>query len=170
MDTPDQAWKKRALAAEAKLAGYRRLRELAEKAMASEVSGEAFDFRDLAGELLMLDVADKSPEFFDQKIGSIEIRTVVGLGAMSTMEGTDGDGVLIKLDAGTSTAGRAIGLLYQLAQYVDIAAAQEGSTEPQVSAAWLMVRIPSLLVLLLSAGLLHPLFPVSPEDVVAAAQ
>lgn len=173
-------WKKRALAAEAKLHGYRRLREIAEVAYKAYVDDgsanldQADDAMDhLRAELASLDVV--APEYpgarfdvFDQVTKGLSspltIRRKANLGAVSTLDMQNG---VIEIDAAQPDAAKLVGLVFQLVQLVDVAAMASGSEDALASPRWIQDRAPGLVALLLATRLIDPDVPVTIEDVVA---
>ncbi len=170
-------WKKRALAAEGKLSGYARLRETAEKLLR-----ESFDaavsrkkipeecFEELRLELMVLDEVDPPRDFLGQRVevsgNPISIRLVNDLGDRVSSLRLDGE-IGIDVNASVPDAAKYVGLLFQLVQLADIAAASAGSKEGTISASWIQDRAPSILALLIATGLLNPQVPVTVQDLAA---
>ena len=163
-------WKKRALAAEAKLAGHKRLRALAEKVahQANEdtkCSKWANLVDELGTELYHLDVVDPPKDFLNQKVAKvdIEIRTSSVMG--DSVSSFDPRGRLVEVNAQAPAPAQYAGLLYQLVQAADLACANNGLSGGRVSAEWLQSRCGALLALLIATGLLNPAVPVEYGDV-----
>src|SRR5579859_4601588 len=160
-------WKKRALAAEAKLAGYRRLRELADKVYAATTRGpgdepDALDglIEDLGSELYHLDVVDPPKDFLNQKVDRVglEIRTSSVMG--ETVAAFDPKERRIEVNADAPPAAQFAGLLYQLMQAADLACLNDGLAGARAAPDWLQTRSGALLALLIATGLLNPKVPV----------
>lgn len=154
------AWKKRALAAEAKVHGYRVLRGHANqvfRASLEENDAElAAAIGDLAAELESLETVHPPFTPFVQqttKLGeNFAVReTFVKDAPVSELFPQER---AIVINGTLPESAKAVGLLYQLVQIADMAAANEEF--PRVSAGWIQDRAPALLVLLIAFGLLNP--------------
>lgn len=177
-------WKKRALKAEAQVRTLRTLRGLVDIAFRANLEDEVNEARfakdypelskaldDLFEEACHLDDLEKPFDFFDQRTTKLSTPVVVrrrkALGSVSTLAPGSAEAV-IEVDEDAPPAAQAIGVLFQLVQLADMAAASTPGTEiPMVSPAWIQDRAPALLVLLLATGLANPALPVDVADVAA---
>lgn len=157
-------WKKRALAAEAKLSGYRRLREVGEEVLRSvmerDASAKARAIDSMSEELATLDVVDAPRDPFMQRIDlgdgkTLEVRLRAGVGHCSTMDVSKG---LIEVEALQPEEGRAIGLFFQVLQLADIAIATRDEQPIKLEEKYLHAIIPPFLALCVELGLLSPAF------------
>lgn len=177
-------WKKRALVAEARLHGYRRLREIAEKVVQADFNEQVgakdsgidqeLVMEELSRELGCLDEIHPPREFLKQTVTQlqatlrIELSSVLDEGMISNLQLQPE--LLISVNANVPPAAQYVGLLFQLLQLSDLAASQLEDGEPTVTAKWFQDRAPALLVLLIATGLLNPEVPVSASDVEAIAK
>lgn len=159
-----QEWKKRALAAEAKLSGYRRLREVGEEILRSvcerdsDAKVRAIDA--MAEELATLDVVDVARDPFMQTIDlgegkTLEVRLKAGLGCCSTM---DTDKGIIEVEALQPEEGKAIGLFFQVLQLADIAVSISNEEPQKLDERYLHAFVAPVLSLCVELGLLSPTF------------
>lgn len=177
-------WKKRALVAEARLHGYRRLREIAERVVQAEFneqvgakdSGIDYDaaIEEMVRELGCLDEVHPPRVFFKQVVTQFQPTLRIELSSLLD-EGTISDlklvpELLISVNAHVPPAAQFVGLLFQLLQLSDIAASQLEEGEPTVTAKWFQDRAPALLVLLIATGLLNPEVPITAADVESIAK
>lgn len=155
-------WKRRALAAEGKLSGYRRLRENAEAVISAvcqrnaHLKADAID--GMAEELACLDVVDAPRDLFIQTIElgenqKLEVRLKAGIGVSSRLEPETG---IIEVEALQPNEGRVIGLFFQVLQYADIAISVAMGTTTKLDADYLHGFAPMLLALCVELGLLTP--------------
>lgn len=157
-------WKRRALAAEAKLSGYRRLREIGEEVLRAvcerDASAKARAIDAMSEELATLDVVDAPRDPFAQKIDlgdgkELEVRLRAGLGSCSTMDVQKG---VIEIESLQPDEGKAIGLFFQVLQLADIAVATRDEQPPKLDEAYLHAVIVPFLALCVELGLLAPAF------------
>lgn len=157
-------WKKRALAAEAKLSGYRRLREVGEEILRSvcerDASAKARAIDAMAEELATLEVVDAPRDPFLQRIDlgdgkQLEVRLKAGLGSCSTMDVQKG---IIEIESLQPDEGKAIGLFFQVLQLSDIAVATRDGKPPRLDETYLHAVIVPFLALCVELGLLAPAF------------
>jgi len=155
-------WKRRALAAEGKLAGYRRLRENAEAVLSAvcerNARAKADSIDAMAEELACIDVVDAPRDIFLQTIElgenqKLEVRLKVGIGVSSRLEPETG---IIEVEALQPNEGRVIGLFFQVLQYADIAVSVAMGTPTKLDADYLHGLSPMLLALCVELGLLSP--------------
>lgn len=179
-------WKKRALVAEAKLAGYRRLRDEASAVHSAFIEWKSNigvrgrtlpldrliepKLDELEEELAHLDVVDPPFDFFAQRTTKLDRNLTVerarGLGTCSKFDlGT----MKVLLDAEQPDAAKLVGLIFQLVQLADMASIQAGSDEKAVTQRWLQERAPALAMLLIATRLLNPEVPVEASDIQALA-
>lgn len=155
-------WKRRALAAEGKLSGYRRLREHGEEIARAVCEGDT-DARvnaidSLVEELACLDIVDAPRDHFNQVVELEEgmrfiVRSRARLGSCSTL---DPESAVIEVEALQPSEGKAIGLFFQVLQIADIAAAKQNETEPELSADHMCSLVPAFMSLASELGLLDP--------------
>lgn len=159
-----QEWKKRALAAEAKLSGYRRLREIGEEVLRSvcerDAAAKARAIDSMSEELATLDVVDAPRDPFMQRIDigngkTLEVRLRAGLGSCSTMDVEKG---IIEIESIQPEEGRAIGLFFQILQLADIAVAVQEGGPPKLDESYLHAVIIPFLALAVELGVLSPAF------------
>lgn len=157
-------WKKRALAAEGKLSGYRRLREIGEEVLRAvcerDAANKARAIDAMAEELATLDVVDATRDPFMQRIDlgdgkALEVRLRAGLGACSTMDVEKG---IIEIEALQPEEGRAIGLFFQLLQLTDIAVTAQEEKPPKMDEDYLHAFVAPFLALAIELGVLAPSF------------
>ena len=157
-------WKKRALAAEAKLSGYRRLREVGEEILRSvcerDAAAKARAIDAMSEELATLDVVDAPRDPFMQKIDlgdgkTLEVRLKAALGSCSTMDVQKG---VIEIESLQPDEGKAIGLFFQVLQLADIAIATRDEQPVKLDEAHLHAIVPVFLALCVELGLLAPSF------------
>ncbi len=166
------AWKKRALAAEAKVHGYRVLRGHAHKVFRASLEDgrpeldAAID--DLSAELDCLDQVHPKFAPFAQTTTKLKENFVVRETFVKDAPVSDLDLMhrVIAINGMNPEAAKAVGLLFQLVQIADIAAAK-GSEHPRVDAGWIQDRAPALLVLLIAFGLLNPEVAVDVAEIAA---
>jgi hypothetical protein len=166
-------WKKRALIAEGKLAGYQRLRAISETIIAAVVQGDPKKriaaTNELSDELAALDVVDVPHDFYNQIVElsdelQIRVRSRAGLGHCSTL---DVENSIIEVEALQPEDGKAIGLMYQCFQVADIITAQLNETEPQLQSDYLHILVPMFLSLTSALGLLHERMNITPASIEA---
>ncbi len=177
MQQDAMVWKKRALAAEAKLHGYRRLRELADavttesfNAAVAKSYTEDLDTAVVAmiGEIQCLEVVDAPKDYFDQELDlgegvKLSIKTRGGLSGCADLNVDAGE---IVINGDQAAEGKAIGLVFHLAQLADIATGMHLGGEKQVlTGPRLHSFAPALLSLLAVTGLLNPELGVTHEGV-----
>jgi hypothetical protein len=154
-----QEWKRRALAAEAKLSGYKRLREAGDEVIRRHVmkdkAAKADAIDNLAEELSCLDVVDASPDFFNQSVqlgeATIVVRTRAGIGHCSTL---DIEHAVIEIEALQPDEGRAIGLFFQVLQLADVASSRMTQLEQAFSGEYLHNFTPAFLALACELGII----------------
>lgn len=157
-------WKKRALAAEAKLSGYRRLREVGEELLRSvcerDAGAKVCAIDTLSEELATLDVVDAPRDPFMQKIDigdgkTIEVRLKAGLGSCSSLDLEKG---IIEIEALQPDEGKAIGLLFQVLQLADVAVTLQTGQPQRLDERYLHAFVIPVLTLCVELGLLAPAF------------
>ncbi len=113
-------------------------------------------------------VEDAHPPFdpFNQETKGLapnfRISEVGGMTYLSRMSLKDST---IEVNSGAAPPAKLVGLLFQLVQLADVSCARAGSAFPLAQVAWIQDRMPSLLVLLLAAGLVNPEVPVTVADI-----
>lgn len=159
-----QEWKKRALAAEGKLSGYRRLREISEEILRSvcerDAAAKARAIDAMSEELASLDIVDPPRDPYAQTIEldddkKVEVRLRAGLGHCSTM---DVDKGLIEVEALQPEEGKAIGLFFQVLQLADISVAANEEQSQRIDDLRMHAIVPMFLYLCVELGLLASAF------------
>jgi hypothetical protein len=163
-------WKKRALAAEAKLHGYRRLREIGEEilkaALEESQGGPSINTDELRDELVTLDIVEPPRNFYNQDIdldgARLVVREKTGMIGCADLDYQNG---VVEINASQPDEGKAIGLLFHLAQLADVACGMVLGSGQALNAERLHQFSPALLSLLAVTGLLNPAMGITPDGV-----
>lgn len=171
-------WKKRALVAEARLHGYRRLRAIAEQVVQADFNEQVgakdsgldpeIVMEELSRELGCLDEVHPPRDFFKQNLEGLNAKIEIARSSLLGDKVSDlelNPAIRITVNAAAPEAAQYVGLLFQFLQLADLAASQFDEAEPVVTAKWIQDRAPALLVLLLASGLLNPETGITTADV-----
>lgn len=165
-------WKKRALAAEAKLSGYRRLREIGEEVLRAvcerDAGAKARAIDAMAEELASLDIVDapRDPYLQTHLDGNrLEVRLKAGLGCCSKLDPEKG---IIEVESLQPDEGKAIGLFFQVLQLSDIAVSLRNGEPQKMDENYLHAFVVPFLALCVELGLLAPSFETITADSIGA--
>lgn len=160
-------WKKRALAAEAKLSNYRKCLTYADAvgtALVSRGRGDSTKTDEAIAELMievgMVQEFDPPRDFWNQRVSldgteeeTLAIRSVTNLAGCAVLDLENG---VIEIKQDQPDEGKVIGLLFQMAQLADIASSAELDLPRVLVPDRLHLFAPVLAVLLEGSGLLNP--------------
>ncbi len=164
-------WKRKALAAEAKLSNYRKCLRFVDQVVELKNRGawhqaadgnsvwDAID--ELAIEVGMVDELDPKKDFYNQVVDLDDEEGVILKVRTATLtdkkcSNLDVENGVVEIEAVQADEGKAIGLAYQLLQLADMAIAGSSGNGRKLTEEFLHQFAPMTLVMLAATGLLNP--------------